>query len=98
MTQFNIYFGSIANTKYQYTKSFKNEIDANKNAEQSMFNFYFKKEGTKGFPSYNTIYKEAQKLNVEVGNLYSQYVNSMCRYYVIPTELDTISKKDLMFD
>lgn len=100
MTQFNIYFGTIGKSlgcKYRFTKMFKNETEANKFAKNCAEAFFYKNEGKKGLPNYNQISKESEITGVDIETLYQDHVNDMVRYYVIPTDLDTISKKDLQF-
>ena len=95
---YNIYFGTIGKTlgvKYRYTKNFKSELDAIKNAENEVFNLYLRNEGKYGIPSYNDIEKESKITGVDIEKLYQEHVKDMTRFYIIPTELDTISQNDL---
>ena len=100
MTLYNIYYGTIGKTlgvKYRFTKSFKSEEDANKLAKKSAQSFYLKNEGKYGIPSFNQISKESNITGLDVEVLYNDHMEDMIRYYVIPTELDTIPNKNLKF-
>ena len=99
-TPYNIYFGTIGKTlgcKYRFTKTCKNEQEALKLAETSANSFYFKNEGKYGIPSYNQLFEESKITGVDLETLYQEHFNDMCRFYAIPTELDTISTKKLKF-
>lgn len=95
MTQYNIYYGTIGTCKYQFTTWCKNDQEAKKIAENSAQSFYHKNEGKFGIPTYSTIDKEAQITGVDIEELYKEHVHDIMRWYAIPTELDTISKKQL---
>lgn len=100
MIQYNIYFGTIGKTlgcKYRYTKWCKNEEDALKIAENAASSFYYKNEGTYGLPSYNDIVKESEITGINVETLYKDHINDMMRFYVIPTDDDTISTNKLKY-
>lgn len=100
MTLYNIYYGTIGKTlevKYRFTKSFKSEEDAKKLAKKSAQSFYLKNEGKHGIPSFNQISKESNITGLDVEVLYNDHMEDMIRYYVIPTELDTIPNKNLKF-
>jgi hypothetical protein len=100
MTLYNIYYGTIGKTlgvKYRFTKSFKSEEDAKKLAKKSAQSFYLKNEGKHGIPSFNQISKESNITGLDVEILYNDHMEDMIRYYVIPTELDTIPNKNLKF-
>jgi len=100
MTLYNIYYGTIGKTlgvKYRFTKSFKSEDDAKKLAKKSAQSFYLKNEGKYGIPSFNQISKESNITGLDVEVLYNDHMEDMIRYYVIPTELDTIPNKNLKF-
>ena len=100
MIQYNIYFGTIGKTlgvKYQFTKWCKNEQDAIKTAETAAQSLYYKNEGKHGLPSYVQISKDAEITGIDIENLYKDYIKYYMRWYVIPTEVDTISSKNLKF-
>lgn len=100
MTLYNIYYGTIGKTlgvKYCFTKPFKSEEDAKKLAKKSAQSFYLKNEGRYGIPSFNQISKESNITGLDVEVLYNDHMEDMIRYYVIPTELDTIPNKNLKF-
>ena len=100
MTLYNIYYGTIGKTlgvKYRFTKSFKSEEDAKKLAKKSAQSFYLKNEGKYGIPSFNQISKESNITGLDVEVLYNDHMEDMIRYYVIPSELDTIPNKNLKF-
>ena len=100
MTQYNIYFGTIGKTlgcKYRFTKWCKNEQDANRIAESSAQSFYYKNEGKYGIPTYNDIAKESKITGLDVETLYKDHIKDMMRWYIIPTELDTVSTDKLKF-
>ena len=100
MIQFNIYFGTVGKTlgcKYRFTKLFKNEVEAKKFTKNCTEAFFYKNEGKKGLPNYIQISNESKITGVDIETLYQDHMNDMMRYFVIPTDLDTISKKDLQF-
>jgi hypothetical protein len=97
---YNIYFGTIGKTlglRYRYTKSFKSEEEALKYAKNEVKTLYFKNEGTHGLPSFEQIMKEHDITGIDVEDLYMEHIEDMCRVYVIPTELDTISQNKLKY-
>ena len=94
MTQFNIYYGSIGNTlkvKYHFTKKYKSEEDALKDAYNRACSMYYKNEGKYGLPSYEQIADEANITDLSIKTLYQDHINDMMRWYAIPTELDTVT-------
>ena len=100
MTLYNIYYGTIGKTlgvKYRFTKSFKSEEDAKKLAKKSAQSFYLKNEGKYGIPSFSQISKESDVTGLDMETLYNDHMEDMIRYYVIPSELDTIPNKNLKF-
>ena len=100
MIQYNIYFGTIGKTlgcKYRFTKWCKNEEEANKIAENSASSFYYKNEGKYGIPKYNQIAKESEITGIDIEDLYKDHIVDMMRFYVIPTEIDSIPNKKLKF-
>ena len=100
MTSYNIYYGTIGKTlgvKYRYSKNFRNEQEALKHVYNDVFNFYLRNEGKYGIPSYNDIEKESKITGVDIETLYREHIDDMTKYYIIPTELDTISTKDLKY-
>lgn len=97
MTQYNFYFGTIGTCKYQYTKACKNEQEAKKIAENAAQSFYYRNEGKLGIPSYSTIAKESEITGVDIEQLYQEHIDDIIRWYVIPTEIDTISSKNLKY-
>jgi hypothetical protein len=100
MTLYNIYYGTIGKTlgcKYHFTKNCRNEDEAKKIAETSAQSFYYKNEGKYGIPSYKDIVKESEITGIDIEKLYKEHINDMIRFYIIPTEIDTISSKKLKY-
>ena len=100
MIQYNIYFGTIGKTlgcKYQFTKSCKNEQEAKELAKNSAYSLFYKNEGKYGIPSFKQMSKESEITGIDIEDLYKEHMKDMVRYYVIPTDIDTISTKDLKF-
>ena len=100
MTQYNIYFGTIGKTlgcKYQFTREFRNEQEAISIAKNAASSMFYKYEGKYGIPSYSTISKESEITGVDIETLYQEHIRDMMRYYVIPTDLDTIRSNKLRF-
>lgn len=98
MNQYNIYYGTIGKTlsvKYRITKNFKNEEDANNFAKKACESFYYKNEGKYGIPSFSKLSKESKLTGVDIETLYNDHIYDLCRWYVIPSELDTISQNKL---
>ena len=100
MTQYNIYFGTIGKKlgcKYRFTRSCKNEAEAKRIAKNSAQSFFFINEGKYGIPTYDQINKEVKITGVDIEKLYQDHINDLCRWFVIPTELDTVSSKKLKY-
>lgn len=100
MTNYNIYFGTIGKTlgcKYRFTKKFENVTEAKKFAENSAKSYYYKYEGKYGIPTYNTVVKESEITGIDIEKLYLDHFRDMCRWYAIPTKLDTIPNNKLKF-
>lgn len=100
MIQYNIYFGTIGKTlgvKYRFTKDFRSEFDAKKTAKDAAVTFYYKNEGKFGIPSFNTINQESEITGVSIERLYEDHINDLMRFYAIPTEIDTVSTKQLNY-
>lgn len=99
MIQYNIYFGTIGKTlgcQYRFTEYYSNEKEAMKAAYNGAASLYYKNEGKYGIPSFNTIAEESKLTGISVDKLTKEHINDMCRYYVIPTKMDTISTKNLI--
>ena len=95
---FNIYYGTIGKTlgvRYRFTKNFKSEEEAIKTAKRAVQSFYYKNEGKFGLPSFDIISKESKITGRSIEDLYDEHIEDMCRWYVIPTELDTIPTNKL---
>ena len=101
ITSYNIYYGTISTGKIglkdQITKNFKNEEEANKFAESAATSLYYKNEGKHGIPSFSTISKESEITGLSLETLYNDHIKDMCRWYAIPTELDTIPYNKLQW-
>lgn len=96
--KYNIYFGTIGKTlgiKYRFTKYFKTEKAAKDFAKSCATNFYYKNEGKYGLPSYIKIAKESELLNIPIEKLYEEHIEDFCRWYVIPTNFDTVSYQNI---
>ena len=96
--QFNIYFGSIGKTlgvRYQFTKTCKNEQEALKTAEELVTLMYYENEGKYGIPSFSRISEDSKLTGISIEDLYKDYIKYYMRWYVIPTDIDTISTKNL---
>ena len=100
MTQYNIYYGTIGKTlgiKYRFTKNCRDEEHAKEIAKKACETLYYKNEGKYGLPNLKQISKEAKLTGLFLEDLYNSHIEDMCRYYVVPTEVDTISTKDLKY-
>lgn len=100
LTQYNIYYGTIGKTlgcKYRCTILSKNEQEANKIARNYTESFYYKNEGKYGIPSYSQIASESEITGLDIEELYKSHIDDMMRYYVIPTNMDSIPNKKLKF-
>lgn len=98
MTQYNIYYGTIGKTlgvKYRMTKNFKSEEEAKNFSKKVCESFYYKNEGKHGIPTFSQISKESKFTGVGIETLYNDHINDLCRWYAIPTELDTIPENKL---
>lgn len=97
---YNIYFGTIGKKlgcKYRFTKECKSAVEALKIAENSAKSFYFKNEGKYGIPSYSKIEEESKLTGVDIEQLYQEHIYDMCRWYAIPTKMDSIPNSKLKF-
>lgn len=97
---YNIYYGTIGKKlgiKYRFTKNCVNEEEAKKLAYNSVSSFFYKNEGKFGIPTYNQISEESEITGVDIEVLYKEHIDDMCRWYVIPTNEDTILLKDLKY-
>ena len=95
---YNIYYGTIGKTlgvKYRFTRNCRTEQDAIKIAKNAVTSFYYKNEGKYGLPSFNDIDKESKITGLSIEDLYNEHIEDMCRWYAIPTELDTIPTNKL---
>lgn len=97
---YNIYYGTIGKTlgiKYRFTRNCRNEQEAIKLAKNAVTTFYYKNEGKYGLPSFDQINKESKITGLSIESLYDDHIEDMCRYWVIPTELDSIPSHKLRF-
>lgn len=93
---FNIYFGTIGTgAQYKYTKNFKSEKEALNFAKEEASKYYYMHEGSHGLPDFNLISSEAKITGLSISTLYDDHINDMMRWYVIPTELDSIPENRL---
>lgn len=95
---YNVYFGTIGKTlgiRYRYSINCKSKEEALVKAKDAATNFYYENEGKYGIPSFNKILKESNLLNIPIETLYNDHIYDMMRWYVIPTDEDTISTKEL---
>ena len=95
---YNIYYGTIGKTlgvKYRFTRNCRNEQEAIKLAKNAVTTFYYKNEGKYGLPSFDQINKESKITGLSIESLYDDHIEDMCRWYAIPTELDTIPSNKL---
>lgn len=100
MIQYNIYYGTIGKklgVQYRFTKSCKSEQEANNFAYYAATSFFYKNEGKYGVPTYDQISKESEITGIDIEKLYKEHIYDFIRWYVIPTELDTISNKNLKY-
>lgn len=98
---YNIYFGTIGKTlgvKYRFTRNCnKGEQEAIKIAKDGATSLYYRNEGKYGLPSFDNINKESQITGIPIESLYNEHIEDMCRWYVIPTDLDTIPTNKLRY-
>ena len=91
---FNIYFGTIGKSlgvKYRFTKNCNRGMqEAIRIAKSAATSFYYKNEGRYGLPSFEDISKESKITGRSIESLYDEPIEDMCRWYAIPTDLDTI--------
>ena len=91
---FNIYFGTIGKSlgvKYRFTKNCNRGMqEAIRIAKNAATSFYYKNEGRYGLPSFEDISKESKITGRSIESLYDEHIEDMCRWYAIPTDLDTI--------
>ena len=91
---FNIYFGTIGKSlgvKYRFTKNCNRGMqEALRIAKSAATSFYYKNEGRYGLPSFEDISKESKITGCSIESLYDEHIEDMCRWYAIPSDLDTI--------
>lgn len=91
---FNIYFGTIGKSlgvKYRFTKNCNRGMqEALRIAKSAATSFYYKNEGRYGLPSFEDISKESKITGRSIEALYDEHIEDMCRWYAIPSDLDTI--------
>ena len=91
---FNIYFGTIGKSlgvKYRFTKNCNRGMqEALRIAKSAATSFYYKNEGKYGLPSFEDISKESKITGLSIESLYDEHIEDMCRWYAIPSDLDTI--------
>jgi hypothetical protein len=96
---YNIYYGTIGKTlgvRYRFTRNCnRGEQEALKIAKNAVTSFYYKNEGKFGLPSFDDINKESKITGIPIEKLYDEHIEDMCRWYAIPTELDTIPTNKL---
>lgn len=100
MKQYNIYFGTIGKTlacKYRFTKWCKTDLEALEIAENAAKSLYYENEGKFGITPFSKISKESKITGVDIETLYQEHIKDMCRWYVIPTTIDTVPSKKLKF-
>lgn len=97
IVQYNIYCGKIPNIKYIFTKTFRSEDDALNTAKKYAESYYYKNEGKHGIPSFDQLSYESELTGVDIEILYAEHINDLMRWYVIPTECDTIPNRKLKF-
>ena len=100
MTNYNIYFGTIGKTlgvKYRYTTNCDSDSEAKKIAYKGAELLYYGNEGKFGIPNFVTINNEAKLTGKSIEQLYQDHIYDMCRWYAIPTKVDSISKKNLRY-
>lgn len=97
---YNIYYGTTDGNlklRYRFTKNFLNEHDAKKHAKEDAASLYYKNEGNFGLPAYSQILKESEITGINLMELYNEHIEDLMKWYVVPTDLDTISKKNLRY-
>lgn len=101
MKEYNLYFGTFAGDlqiQYRYTVKCKTEDEVKKILAKDIANFYYRNEGTHHIPSYVDINRESTITRQSIEKLYNEHINDLIRSFYIPTELDTVSKKDLVYN
>lgn len=98
---YNIYYGTPTNNalkcQYRITVDCKSERRAKELAYDAACSFYYKNEGKFNLPGYNQIKKECDLTGVSLKNMYGEHIKDLLRWYAVPTELDTVSSKDLKY-
>lgn len=97
---YNIYFGTIGKTlgiKYRFTTLCDNENEANKIAQKEAELLYYKNEGRYGIPTIFDIDSEAKLTGVSTETLVKEHIKDLCRWYAIPTKVDSVTKKQLKY-
>ena len=77
MTQYNIYYGTIGKTlgvRYRFSKSCRNDQEANAIAKRAAVSFYYKNEGKYGLPDFDQISKESDLTGVSPEKLYNEHI------------------------
>lgn len=95
--KYNIYYGTVGTVTYRFTKFCKNDKSAKDLAKKSATSFYYKNEGKHGIPTFDQIIKENQITGINEEKLYNEHINDLMRWYAIPTDLDTVSSKNIKY-
>lgn len=99
MTSYNLYYGTVdgpLKLKYRSTQEFKSEQEVKKNLWNLACSLYYKNEGKHHLPSYKDITEESKITGIPVEKLYNEHIKDLIKFYYVPTELDTVSTKDLI--
>lgn len=98
--QFNLYYGTVGGPleiKYRGTRMFNDEKSAIASAFEEATNLYYKNEGKHGLPGYKVIQEESDITGINILKLYEEHVKDLMRWYAVPTVLDMIGNKHLIF-
>ena len=96
--RYNLYYGTAdgpLKVQYRITKNVNNQNTAMQEALAGATSLYYKNEGKFGLPGYKDIFKESEITGINIIKLYEEHVKDLMTYFVVPTDVDSVSEKDL---
>lgn len=100
--EYNIYYGTRSTNpkgkvQYRFTKNVKDKKSALRAAKESATTFYYKNGGKYGITTFSKVYEESNITGVPVKDLYAEHINVDMKMFVVPTNEDVVSTKDLKY-
>jgi hypothetical protein len=96
--RYNLYYGTQdgpLKVQYRVTRNFNSEENAKQAAFDGATSLYYKNEGKFGLPDYSKIMQESKITGLNVLKLYEEHIKDLMWFYVVPTDVDTVSERDI---